>query len=70
MLDGARTGTAPQSGQPVATLARAREWFEHDWQRLPAAVRDLSAPEPLPVRVSDGLRELTERVDARDLAGS
>lgn len=63
--DGARTALAPTRSDLRSMLDDAREWFEHDWGALPDGVRDLSDPEAYPVGVSDALRDLTKRVDAR-----
>ena len=54
MRDGSRTAAGR------AGLAEARALFEEQWSTLPAACRDLDAPEPAPVRPSAGLVRLTE----------
>lgn len=64
MVGGARSGSS-------TSLATANARFEADLQRLPAAVRRLSDPEPLIPRVSDALGRLAEtaRADALRRAG-
>lgn len=64
MGNGTRTSAAPARGELRGTLDDASAWFEHDWAALPDGVRDLTDPPAHPVRISDALRELTDRVDA------
>jgi nicotinate phosphoribosyltransferase len=57
MLGGRRIDTAPG-------LQAARQRFETDLAALPASVRDLRQPRPLPVTFSAALRALGEEVSA------
>lgn len=57
LVAGARTG--PGSRDLTAINAH----FEHSWQRLPAALRDLSDPAEHTVEISDRLGDLTRRLD-------
>ncbi|MGH9283575.1 MAG: nicotinate phosphoribosyltransferase, partial [Acidimicrobiales bacterium] len=47
------------ASEPAVALAAARERFEADWKVLPAAHRDLSAPQPLAVVPSAALDRLS-----------
>jgi nicotinate phosphoribosyltransferase len=57
MVGGRRVG-------PAAGVAAARQCFEADLAVLPAAARDLRAPQAPPVHFSDGLTALAEQTRA------
>lgn len=61
MAGGKRLGAA-------GTIEEARARFEADLEALPPGARELETPDPLPVRVSERLAQLTAEVRERALA--
>jgi hypothetical protein len=48
--------------RPLPDLPESRDYFQHQFARLPAAHKALQAPTPYPVSLSPGLTALQSRV--------